>query len=130
MAPSDDEEYLTSGESDGGDYDYEEAPRRRTRRLEPHRGTLILVLGILGLVVCPITGIFAWVMGNEDMKKIRAGRMDPEGEGITQAGRIMGIIASALMIIGILLMGLGMCAAVFTAGSSTDIDFEQYEPPR
>jgi len=38
--------------------------------LRPHRGTLILVLGILGLVCCFICGIVAWVMGSS------AGRQD------------------------------------------------------
>lgn len=123
MAPSDDEEYLTGAEADDR-YDdaYDDAPRSRRGRLEPHRGTTILVLGILGLVVCAICGIFAWVMGNEDMAKIRAGRMDPEGEGMTQAGRIMGIIASVLLIIGVLIFGFVMCAGVMTAGSSS-IDY-------
>lgn len=131
MAPSNDEDYLTRAESEGegeaGGYDYEDAPQRSRPRLEPHRGTLILVLGILSLVVCQLTGIFAWVMGNTDMKKIRDGRMDPEGEGLTQAGRIMGIIGTVLLVIIIAFAGLGMCAAVFTAGTSQGIE---YESPR
>ena len=118
----DDEAFLTD---DDAGYD-EPAPRRSGRRLEPHRGTLILVLGILGIVVCGICGIFAWVMGNEDMKKIRDGRMDPEGESMTQAGRIMGIIACVLMIIGVAFVGLVTCAGVMTAGSSNI----EYEAPR
>ena len=47
--------------------------------LEPHRGTLILVLGILSLVLCSFfTGIPAWIMGKDDLAKIKAGQMDPE----------------------------------------------------
>jgi len=34
--------------------------------MEPHRGTTVLVLGIRGLVVCPICGIIAWVMAKGD----------------------------------------------------------------
>jgi len=37
--------------------------------LKPHRGVLILVLGILGIVCCFILGIIAWVMGNNDLKE-------------------------------------------------------------
>ena len=59
----------------------------------------MLTLGILGLVVCGICGIIAWVMGNTDMAQIRAGIMDPSGEGITNAGRICGMIATILMIV-------------------------------
>jgi len=67
----------------------------------PHRGTLILVLGILGLVCCFICGIVAWVMGNGDLREMDAGRMDPSGRGLTQAGKICGIVSVVLQIIGL-----------------------------
>jgi hypothetical protein len=68
-----------------------------TGGLEPHRGTLILVLGILSLTMCSIfTGIPAWIMGKGDLKKIGAGVMDPEGGGMSKAGMICGIIATIL----------------------------------
>ena len=70
--------------------------------MKPHRGTLILVLGILGLVICGPLGIVAWVMGSGDLKEIDAGTMDPAGRGTTQAGKICGIIATILMIIGVI----------------------------
>ena len=70
--------------------------------MKPHRGTLILVLGILGLVICGPLGIVAWVMGSGDLKEIDAGTMDASGRGTTQAGKICGIIATILMIIGVI----------------------------
>ena len=70
--------------------------------MKPHRGTLILVLGILGLVVCGPLGIAAWIMGNTDIKEMAAGTMDPSGRSNTSAGRICGMIASILMVIGVL----------------------------
>lgn len=69
--------------------------------LQPHRGTAILVLGILGLVVCVICGIIAWVMGNTDLREMQEGRMDPSGMGLTRAGRICGMIATILAIVGV-----------------------------
>ncbi|MBL9151343.1 MAG: hypothetical protein JNK37_02605 [Verrucomicrobiales bacterium] len=88
--------------------------------MQPHRGTLILVLGILGIVLCPICGIIAWVMGNGDLKAIAAGQMDPTGEGLTKAGKICGIVATILMIVGViiwvLLMVLGFGAAAMSEG--------------
>jgi hypothetical protein len=72
---------------------------RRRRDLLPHRGGMILALGILGLAVCPILGPIAWVMGNGDMAEIRNGRMDPEGEGLTQAGKICGIIGTVFLLV-------------------------------
>jgi hypothetical protein len=83
--------------------------------MKPHRGTLILVLGILGLVICGPLGIAAWIMGNGDLKEMDAGLMDPSGRGLTTGGRICGIIATILMILGVLIMiaifGLGILGA-------------------
>jgi hypothetical protein len=80
--------------------------------LRPHRGGLILALGILGLVCCFICGIIAWVMGSSDLRDMAAGRMDPTGRGLTQAGKICGMVSVILQIIGFviwfLFMGLGV----------------------
>ncbi len=66
----------------------------------PHRGGVILALGILGLVVCVICGIFAWVMANNDLRKMAAGQMDRSGEPLTQAGRIVAIVAVIMKLVG------------------------------
>lgn len=71
--------------------------------LLPHRGVLILVFGILGFLVCPIFSIVAWVMGSTDLKEMAAGRMDPEGRGLTKAGQILGIIECALIALGLVI---------------------------
>ena len=61
--------------------------------LEHHRGTLILVLGILSLVGCTFfTGIPAWIMGKGDLAKMKADQMDSQGEAFTKAGMICGMI--------------------------------------
>jgi oligopeptide transport system ATP-binding protein len=84
--------------------------------LENHRGSQILRLGIASTVVATgafakvfaqgtinITnlslfliiffgGIPAWKMGKRDLEKMKAGRMNPEGESNTKAGMICGII--------------------------------------
>lgn len=76
---------------------------------QPHRGGAILALGIISIVVgfvCApaglVCGVIAWVMGNKDMPRIRSGRMDPSGEGITQGGRICGIIGTIISILMLL----------------------------
>jgi hypothetical protein len=83
--------------------------------MKPHRGTLILILGILGLVICGPLGIVAWVMGNGDLKEMDAGALDPSGRSMTNAGRICGMIACILMIIAVVVMiavfGLGLLGA-------------------
>ena len=82
---------------DEDDYD-EDRPRRRRRSYQQaHRGTLILTLGILSFFFAwPILGIIAWILGANDLKEMRAGRMDPEGESQTNTGRICGMISTLL----------------------------------
>ena len=81
-------------------------PKAFQRSLAPHRAGTVLTLGILGLVCCWICGIFAWTMGNEDLRHMAAGRMDPTGLGSTQAGRICGIISVIMALGGIVLYAL------------------------
>ena len=79
--------------------------------MKPHRGTVVLVFGILSFVVCPFFGIAAWVMGNTDLREMAAGRMDPTGRDITQAGRICGIVGTILVLIPtliIIVVAIGM----------------------
>ena len=71
---------------------------------EDSQATTILVLGILSLVVCQILGPIAWVMGNNELAGIDAGRRPPQNRGTAQAGRILGIIATVLMIIGVVFL--------------------------
>ena len=78
---------------------------------------MILIFGILGLIgVCWPLGIVAWVMGNGDLKEMDAGAMDSSGRSMTNAGRICGMIATILLIIGVLVVGalfaLGLIGAV------------------
>jgi ABC-type nickel/cobalt efflux system permease component RcnA len=77
----------------------------------PHRGTLILMFGILGLVVCFPFGIAAWVMGGADIAAMNRGEMDRSGESITNTGRILGIISVVLAAIGVL-VALALLVAV------------------
>ncbi len=69
------------------------------QNVRPHRGVMILVFGILGIVICVIFGIVAWVMGNGDLRAMSEGRMDPTGQGLTKAGKICGIISVVLSIV-------------------------------
>ena len=86
------------------------------QNLQPHRGVMILVFGILGLVICVIFGIVAWVMGGADLRAMAEGRMDPTGEGLTKAGRICGMISVVLTIAGIVIGVLLMVLAAVGAG--------------
>ena len=87
----------------------------------PHRGAIVLVLGILSIVICAFVGPVAWIMGKGDLAKIDQGMMDPSGRGLTLAGMILGIVGTVflalslvivvLWIIFAILLGLGAAAA-------------------
>lgn len=70
--------------------------------LKPDRGGMLLTFGIFGMVCCIVFAVLAWVMGSSDLKEIREGRMDPAGEGLTKAAKILGIIGCILNTLGIL----------------------------
>ncbi len=91
--------------------------------MQPHRATTVLVLGILGLVLCPICGMVAWVMGNGDIKKMESGLMDPEGLGQTKAGKICGIVATILTVVGVIVAGIGI--AIGIAAGAAQATFPQ-----
>lgn len=80
-------------ESQGAYMNGTPAPRVSQVFLVPHRGTLILVLALVGLVVqCPVFSLLAWVLGSTDLGEMRSGRMDPAGEPATRAGRLVGML--------------------------------------
>jgi hypothetical protein len=69
---------------------------------EASKATMILVLGILGLVVSWILAPFAWVMGNRELEAIREGRRPPDNRSTANAGRILGIIGTVLLGLAVL----------------------------
>jgi hypothetical protein len=94
-------------EDEDDDYDRRRRPRRRgpldyDGPGRPHRGPVILTLGILGLVLSCcypagwILGGIALSMGSTDTNEMDRGRMDPEGRGMTTAGKICGMIGVIL----------------------------------
>jgi len=97
--------------------------------MKPHRGTMILVFGIVGLfeigsLCClplVIFAILAWVMGNNDLREMRAGQMDPAGMSTTSAGRICGIIGVILAII-MLILGVFVFGMMGTGGFVPQLD--------
>lgn len=84
---------------------------------EESQATTVLVLGILSVVLCQILGPFAWSMGSKELAAISAGRRNPENRSTANAGRILGIVGTAFLIIGVLfflliaiLIGAGVVA--------------------
>lgn len=71
---------------------------------EQSNAVTALVVSLIGLLVC--SGLLCpigWYIGGEEVKAIDAGRRDPSNRGMAQAGRIIGIVGSVLLALGILL---------------------------
>lgn len=89
-------------------------------REHPH-GTIILVFGILGFVVCGLFGPVAWVMGSRAISEMdRHPTTLWTNRGQVRGGQICGIISSCLLVItvGILILLLAT------------VDFDDlYQPP-
>jgi tetratricopeptide (TPR) repeat protein len=83
--------------------------------MKPHRATTVLVLGIVGLLLCGICGIFAWIYGNKDLAEMDAGIMDPSGRSTTQIGRVLGMVTVGLMVIGFLFTMLSIVIGIGSA---------------
>ncbi len=66
------------------------------------RAVLGLVLGIVGVTVCYFTGPFAYVISNNAMKEIDASGGTIGGRGMVQAGKILGIIGTILLVLSVI----------------------------
>jgi len=73
---------------------------------ESSQATTALVLGILGVVVCGILAPIAWSMGTKELEAIDGGRRPPQNRGTANAGRILGIVGTVLLAIGIIFIVL------------------------
>jgi hypothetical protein len=84
----------------------------------PHRGVLILVLGILSLVLACIPlagwllGGFAMSMASHDERRMEENVMDRSGWGLTRGGQICGILgvflATVIFILNMVLLARGL----------------------
>jgi hypothetical protein len=64
---------------------------------EHPQGTMVLILGILGIVACQLLGPFAWVMGNRALAEIDANPTAYSNRSLVTVGRICGIVGSVLL---------------------------------
>lgn len=120
------EEHIQSAERSGGlpqhpvqpaglrheETDFEQGEYRRPLEYEddfrgrPHRGGLILTLGILSVVfgiccplICWILGITTLVLSNDDLKAMAQHTMDRSGLSNTRSGRTLAIVGLVISVI-------------------------------
>jgi len=97
------------GQPGGGQVAYGAAPAQNQKAL------WALILGILGLVCCGIfTAVPAIILGNNAKKEIEASGGTQSGQGMAQAGFILGIVGTVLSVLGVLFYVFFMAAAFST----------------
>jgi hypothetical protein len=79
------------------------------------------VLGILGLVLCQVLSPFAWGVGGRPVREIDASRGALGGRGSANAGRILGVVGTVLLVGG-LVVGAVLVVGLAT-GSSVQTEF-------
>ncbi|HEY3528918.1 MAG TPA: DUF4190 domain-containing protein [Nocardioides sp.] len=82
------------------------------------QATTVLVLGILGIVICGFVAPFAWVIGNRVVREIDAAGGRWGGRTEANVGRILGIVGSALLILGAVFIGVFVLGGIIAASSS------------
>lgn len=81
------------------------------------RATLALILGIVGIVLCPPVAVAAWIIGVQERRAIAAGQSPQAGQGMATAGWVMGIIGTIILILIVLIVGFAIAAATIMGGS-------------
>jgi len=89
------------------------------------QSTMALVLGLVGLIggffLCGVAWLvspFAWAVGSSALKDIRASQGQVGGEGKAQAGMVLGIIGTVLLILALLFV-IGFVVLLVAADTSS-----------
>ena len=77
-----------------------------------------LVLGIIGLVACAFCAPFAWWQGKSAENAIAASGGTYGGKGMATAGKILGIIGTVLLAIGVVVLIVVIIAGAASSGGS------------
>ncbi len=91
------------------------------------QATLAMVLGIIGLtgIMCYVTALvapFAWWIGAKATREIKADPARYSGHGEANAGKIMGIIGTVLLILGLLVLAGFITLLVTSADFRREFD--------
>jgi hypothetical protein len=120
--PSDDAWRSTPAPPPSGDYAAPPVSGRRAETAIP-----AVVLGIVGIILCPLCAPFAWSLGRKAERQVDASGGALAGRGEATAGKILGIVGTVLMVIWIVaLVGLLAVGSSVDSGSGTTTTTYQF----
>ena len=73
--------------------------------IDPHRGTLIVMMGILGSA-CFVFGLAAFVLAKGDLARMETGEVDDSGRALTKLGMTLGLVGVAVQAIVVIFFTL------------------------
>lgn len=76
------------------------------------QGTTVLVLGILSVVVMPLLGPFAWVMGHRSLREVDSSGVPASNRQMLVGGMVTGIIGTVFL--GLAVLAFVAFVALFT----------------
>lgn len=85
---------------------------------EHPRASTALILGILGVSLCQVIAPFAWVIGRRTVTEIDASGGTLGGRNNAQAGLILGIAGTALLVFALVIVISAVLVTVIS-GSAT-----------
>ncbi len=91
---------------------------KRAAYPEASQATTVLVLGIVGIIF-PIVAPIAWILARQELRAIEEGRRDPANASTANTGKILGIVGTVLLILGLLAMAF--LTIVFVGGVSSGV---------
>jgi len=82
----------------------------------PSNATNVLIFGVLGIALCQLLGPVAWSMANKELLRIDLGEADPTKRGTVMAGKILGVISTVMMSLGVVWMLFVMAMSAGSGG--------------
>ncbi len=91
---------------------------------EDSQATMILILGILGLLLCQVLSPIAWIMGNRELRAIDGGIRPPSNRDQARIGQILGIIGTVLIGLAAVALIVGVLMVVLLGVAESSVSIE------
>ena len=94
--------------------------------VEHPQATLAFVLGLLSVIGLTILGPFGWYYGNKVVKEIDRDPRAYSNRGLAMAGKVLGIIGTVFLALGIVVLIGAIIFAILASGTSSSSTMSGY----
>ncbi len=82
------------------------------------QAAVILILGILGVSIAQVCAPIAWYLGNKAKREIESSNGTIGGLGLVNAGRICGIVGTAILALSLVIVVVAVIVIIAAASTS------------